>query len=478
MKRKIFVSLLVLMMFLSVHALNVYADDSASRASSNENVKTLTELTEEKECLISLIELVKGTIVYEYETAIEKCEAEVDAYCDKIDDQIDDLEWDLIGKPYSSTSQFNSLYSSYNNEIMTIQRKISALAGDNSSSARSQRARLQAQLKDVEAKRDELLEYRSIENTISALKNEKKSYAEIKEVEISAYQKLLQDEGAIESKACELIDNTEEKELLERITIAVNETSIKIDGTRIFEDDAVALFGLGMNVKRTYNKTVKECLEYLTYKIDNHEVEGHVETIVLEKAGISKNGQQRTYCMVCGELLETKTIYKASNVKLKTTEYAYNGKVKTPAVVVKDSKGNTISSKNYTLTKAMGRKNVGKYSYKITFKNQYKGTKTLYFTINPKSTSVKSLTKAKKAFTVKWSKVSSQATGYEIMYATNSKFTKGKKTVKVTSYKTTSKKITKLSAKKTYYVKIRTYKTVDGKKYYSDWSKTKSVKTN
>lgn len=63
------------------------------------------------------------------------------------------------------------------------------------------------------------------------------------------------------------------------------------------------------------------------------------------------------------------------------------------------------------------------------------------------------------------------------MYARNSKFTSSKKTVTVSSYKTTSKKISNLSAKKKYYVKVRTYKTVKGVKYYSSWSKVKSVTT-
>ena len=70
-----------------------------------------------------------------------------------------------------------------------------------------------------------------------------------------------------------------------------------------------------------------------------------------------------------------------------------------------------------------------------------------------------------------------QSTGYQVTYAINSKFTSGKKTVTVSSSKTTSKKITKLKAKKKYYVRVRTYKTVSGTKYYSDWSKTKTVKT-
>lgn len=68
-----------------------------------------------------------------------------------------------------------------------------------------------------------------------------------------------------------------------------------------------------------------------------------------------------------------------------------------------------------------------------------------------------------------------QTTGYQLQYSTSSKF-KGVKTVTVSKNKTTSKKISKLKAKKKYYVRIRTYKTVDGKKYYSAWSSVKSIK--
>ena len=69
-----------------------------------------------------------------------------------------------------------------------------------------------------------------------------------------------------------------------------------------------------------------------------------------------------------------------------------------------------------------------------------------------------------------------QTTGYQLQYSTSSKF-KGAKTVTITKNKTTSKKISKLKAKKKYYVRVRTYKTVGKTKYYSSWSKVKSVKT-
>ena len=71
----------------------------------------------------------------------------------------------------------------------------------------------------------------------------------------------------------------------------------------------------------------------------------------------------------------------------------------------------------------------------------------------------------------------SEITGYQLKLATDSAFTKNKKTVTVKGFDKASKKVTKLKGGKKYYVKIRTYKTVDGKKYYSDWSETRTKKT-
>ena len=85
---------------------------------------------------------------------------------------------------------------------------------------------------------------------------------------------------------------------------------------------------------------------------------------------------------------------------------------------------------------------------------------------------------AKKAITVKWKKgKKAQVTGYQVMVATNSKFTKNKKTATVKGYTKVSKKMTGLKAKTKYYVKVRTYKTVKGVKIYSNWSKVKTLKT-
>lgn len=172
----------------------------------------------------------------------------------------------------------------------------------------------------------------------------------------------------------------------------------------------------------------------------------------------------------------TPTVEAVKKVSLSRASYVYDGKVKNPSMKAYDSDGNLISSKYYTISKSSGRKNVGKYKYTIKFKNGYTGEKTLYFTINPKPTKLTSLKKGSKKMKLKWKKISSQASGYQIRYSTKSSMS-GAKTVTVKKYKTSSKTISRLKKKKKYYVQIRTYKTVGKEKYYSDWSARKSIVT-
>lgn len=208
---------------------------------------------------------------------------------------------------------------------------------------------------------------------------------------------------------------------------------------------------------------------------------GHLSATTTTKATTSADGKIVEACTVCKETISTTIIPKASNVKLSATSYTYNGKVKTPSVTVEDSNGKALyKGTDYDVTYSSGRKNVGKYAVNITFKGNYSGTMTLYFTIKPKATSISKVTAGSKKFTVKWKKQSTQTTGYQIQYSTSSKFSKAK-TVTVSKNKTTSKTVSKLKAKKKYYVRVRTYKTVkiDGKvaKIYSSWSKAKYVTT-
>ena len=207
----------------------------------------------------------------------------------------------------------------------------------------------------------------------------------------------------------------------------------------------------------------------------------HTTKQTVTKATPTANGKIVNYCSVCKKTLSTTVIPKASSIKLKATSLTYNGKVRTPKVIVKDRTGKTlVKNTDYTVSYAKGRKYVGKYAVKITFKGKYSGTKTLYFTIKPKATSISSLKAGSKKFTVKWKKQATQTTGYQVQYSASSKFSKAK-TVIVGKNTTVSKKISKLSGKKKYYVRVRTYKTVkiNGKsiRIYSGWSKAKTVTT-
>ena len=172
---------------------------------------------------------------------------------------------------------------------------------------------------------------------------------------------------------------------------------------------------------------------------------------------------------------------KVASVKLSTTTYTYNGKVKKPAVTAKDDKNNVIPKSDYTVKYSSGCKSVGNYTATVTFRGDYSGSFVRSFRIVPKGTKVKSLKASKKSFTVKWKAQKTQTTGYQVQYCMKKNFKKGAKTTTVGKNKTVSKKITKLGKKKTYYVRIRTYKTVkvNGKntKMYSGWSAAKKVKT-
>lgn len=163
------------------------------------------------------------------------------------------------------------------------------------------------------------------------------------------------------------------------------------------------------------------------------------------------------------------------SVKLSTSAYTYNGKVKTPGVKVSVN-GTVLTKDNYSVSYGKGRKNVGKYTVKVTLKNDYAGSKTVSFKINPPKSAVKKLKKGKKSFTVYVKKQSKQTSGYQVQYSTSKKF-KSPKTKSLTFCKKTSLKVKKLKKHKKYYVRVRTYKKVGKAKYYSSWSSAKSVKT-
>ncbi|MGN1165803.1 MAG: CAP domain-containing protein [Lachnospiraceae bacterium] len=107
--------------------------------------------------------------------------------------------------------------------------------------------------------------------------------------------------------------------------------------------------------------------------------------------------------------------------------------------------------------------------------NYNEATKQITITISPKKVAGLSVKAGKKKLTVNWKK-DSKVTGYQITYAQNSKFTKGVKNITISKNSTIKKEIKSLKSKKTYYVKIRSYKTVGKTKIYSTYSTVKKVK--
>ncbi len=111
----------------------------------------------------------------------------------------------------------------------------------------------------------------------------------------------------------------------------------------------------------------------------------------------------------------------------------------------------------------------------ITGKGGYKGAVVKYFKILPAKQKIKAVTPLTRSFAVAWTK-DSGVTGYQVMYGTKSDLSGGKSTY-VTKNTSVKKTIKGLKAKKTYYVKVRSYKKVGNSKYYGAWSATQKVKT-
>lgn len=223
-------------------------------------------------------------------------------------------------------------------------------------------------------------------------------------------------------------------------------------------DFTVTTSAFGRTVDNVYRIDANGALQKCDFEQKNGKVRFHVNALPAESVVLEYSNEINPV------------------LKLSATAYTYNGKVRKPSVAVKAGE-KTFSASEFAVKYSGGRKNVGKYSVTVTMKGKYTGKKTVTFRINPKGTAVQKLTKGKKMMKVTWKAQKTQVSGYRIQYSTSSKFKKDTHIKTVKSYKTKSLKVKRLKAKKKYYVRIQTYKTVGGIKYCSGWSKAKSVKT-
>lgn len=236
-----------------------------------------------------------------------------------------------------------------------------------------------------------------------------------------------------------------------------------------------------------YEKNEKCKLQYTPWSVDYHKTyceicensdfDDHTfKKVSIKKSTPNQKGSVNYKCSKCGKS-KTKTISRIKSVSLSKTEYVYDGKVKKPIIKIRDYNGNVINAENYTVKYASGRKNVGTYKVTVTFKGEkYSGTISKNFKILPPATSISSISASKNSISLKWNKKISQVSGYEIRYSQYSDMSPAKK-ITISSNKTTSKTITGLSYNNKYYCQIRTYKTINGNKYYSKWSSKKSKTT-
>ena len=261
-----------------------------------------------------------------------------------------------------------------------------------------------------------------------------------------------------ECTVCKKVLETAEIPALSRISIS--KASVTLSTSTYAYDGKAETPSVTVKVG---GKTLKKDTDY-TVSYSNNTKVGTAKVTITGKGNYT-GSVSKTYSI--------KNNFKKATVSGISTK-AFTGKNITQSITVKYNGKTLKNGTDYTVSYSSN-KNIGTATVKIAGKGSYTGTITKTFKINPAKQEIQKLTAKSKAFFVDWAQKGS-ATGYEIQYATNSKFTSAKK-VTITNNKTDKTTVSKLSGKKKYYVRVRSYTTVKGTKYYGAWSASKSVTT-
>ncbi|WP_337670995.1 leucine-rich repeat domain-containing protein, partial [Ruminococcus bicirculans (ex Wegman et al. 2014)] len=261
-----------------------------------------------------------------------------------------------------------------------------------------------------------------------------------------------------ECTVCKKVLETAEIPALSRISIS--KASVTLSTSTYAYDGKAKTPSVNVKVN---GKTLKKDTDYTVSYSNNTKV--GTAKVTIKGKGNYTGSVSKTYSI--------KNNFKKATISGISTK-AFTGKNITQSITVKYNGKTLKNGTDYTVSYSSN-KNIGTATVKITGKGSYTGTITKTFKINPAKQEIQKLTAKSKAFFVDWAQKGS-ATGYEIQYATNSKFASAKK-VTITNNKTDTKTISKLSGKKKYYVRVRSYTTVKGTKYYGAWSASKSVTT-
>ena len=261
-----------------------------------------------------------------------------------------------------------------------------------------------------------------------------------------------------ECTVCKKVLETAEIPALSRISIS--KASVTLSTSTYAYDGKAKKPGVTVKLN---GKTLKNGTDY-TVSYSNNTKVGTAKVTITGKGN---------YTGSVSKTFKIKNNFKKATVSGISTK-AFTGKNITQSITVKYNGKTLKKGTDYTVSYSNNKK-VGTATVKIAGKGSYTGTVTKTFKINPAKQEIQKLTAKSKAFFVDWAQKGS-ATGYEIQYATNSKFTSAKK-VTITNNKTDKTTVSKLSGKKKYYVRVRSYTTVKGTKYYGAWSASKSVTT-
>ena len=261
-----------------------------------------------------------------------------------------------------------------------------------------------------------------------------------------------------ECTVCKKVLETAEIPALSRISIS--KASVTLSTSTYAYDGKAKKPGVTVKLN---GKTLKNGTDYTVSYSNNTKV--GTAKVTIKGKGNYTGSVSKTYSI--------KNNFKKATVS-GISNKSYTGKNITQSITVKYNGKTLKKGTDYTVSYS-NNKSIGTATVKIAGKGSYTGTITKTFKINPAKQEIQKLTAKSKAFFVDWAQKGS-ATGYEIQYATNSKFTSAKK-VTITNNKTDKTTVSKLSGKKKYYVRVRSYTTVKGTKYYGAWSASKSVTT-
>ena len=261
-----------------------------------------------------------------------------------------------------------------------------------------------------------------------------------------------------ECTVCKKVLETAEIPALSRISIS--KASVTLSTSTYAYDGKAKKPGVTVKLN---GKTLKNGTDYTVSYSNNTKV--GTATVKITGKGNYTGSVSKTF--------KIKNNFKKATVS-GISNKSYTGKNITQSITVKYNGKTLKNGTDYTVSYSSNKK-IGTATVKIAGKGSYTGTITKTFKINPAKQEIQKLTAKSKAFFVDWAQKGS-ATGYEIQYATNSKFTSAKK-VTITNKKTDKTTVSKLSGKKKYYVRVRSYTTVKGTKYYGAWSASKSVTT-